>query len=304
MSQELGFIIDMMEEQLAKGNLRWLANFREIYRDYALDTFTIPIYAVGSLTEKGFFLSRIFSAFVTPKYKIHFLLCTSTELGVKSIRRLVLSCKRKFGPEDWVFITFIQVKPIEKAVKSTVLDLADDQVGLAIYSLTSKNEVSSDNVLGRALKRHLKLTEAKFEPLNVPDYLKSITIVFSLGVVFLVTLQFSGVPINMLLSLLVILAFSIVAAYPIYKRWFHTVFSVNSKGFRLWKGRDLVEGKWSDYTDISIYITPQHDTHLRLHCKEETVDIPLSKVGLSRKEAYSAIKQMLKKKRTTRVQQV
>ncbi|UCE28679.1 MAG: hypothetical protein JSV85_05215 [Candidatus Bathyarchaeota archaeon] len=296
MSQELGFIIDMMEEQLAKGNLRWLASFREIRRDYALGAFTIPIYAVGSLTEKGFFLSRIFSAFVTPKYKIHFLLYTSTELSVKSIRSLVLSCKRKFGSEDWVFITFIQDKPIGKAIKSTISSLADDKVGLAIYSLTSKSEVSSDNVLGRALKKHLKLTEARFEPLNVPDYLKSITIVFSLGVVFLVTLLFSGVPANAPLSLLVILAFSIVAAYPIYKRWFHTVFSVNSKGFKLWKGRDLVERRWSDYTDISIYITPQHDTHIRLHFKKETFDIPLSKVGLSRKEAYSTIKQMLRKK--------
>jgi len=30
--------------------------------------------------------------------------------------------------------------------------------------------------------------------------------------------------------------------------------------------------------------------------KEETFDIPISRVGLSRKEAYSTIKQMLKKK--------
>jgi len=296
MSQELGFITDMMEEQLAKGNLRWLANFKEIYRDYALDAFIIPIYAVGSLTEKGFFLSRIFSAFVTPKYKIHFLLYTSTELSIKSMRKLILSCKRKFGANDWIFITLVQAKPIEKAVKSVVLNLADDNVGLAIYSLASKDEVSSDNVLGRALKKQLKLTEARFEPLNVPDYLKSITIVFSLGVLFLVALLFLGVYTNVLLSLLIILSFSIIAAYPIYKRWFHTVFLVNSKGFRFWKGRELVEGRWSDYTDISIHITPQHDVHIRLHSKEETFDIPISRVGLSRKEAYSAIKQMLKKK--------
>ncbi len=289
----------MMEEQLAKGNLRWLANFREIYRDYALDAFIIPIYAVGGLTEKGFLLSRIFSAFVTPKYKIHFLLYTSTELNIKSMRKLILSCKRKFAANDWIFIALVQAKPIEKAVKSAALNLADDNVGLAIYSLASKDEVSSDNVLGRALKKQLKLTEARFEPLNVPDYLKSATIVFSLGVLFLVALLFLGVLgvyTNVFLSLLIILAFSIIAAYPIYKRWFHTVFLVDSKGFRFWKGRDLAEGRWSDYTDISIHITPQHDVHIRLHSKEETFDIPISRVGLSRKEAYSIIKQMLKKK--------
>jgi hypothetical protein len=295
MSQELSFIADMMEEQLAKGNLRWLANFTEIYRDYVLGDFVIPIYAVGSLTEKGFFLSRIFSFFVTPKYKIHFLLYTSAELSVKSLRKIILSCKRKFGADDWIFITLVHSRPIEKNVKNTVLNLADERVGVAAYSLASKDEISSDNVLGRALKKNLKLTEARFEPINVLDYLKSVAIVFTLGTLFLVALLFLEVNTNMFLSLLIMLAFSIIAAYPIYKRRYHTIFSVNSKGFKLWKGRNLVEGRWSDYKDISIYITPQHEACIRLYSKEETFDIPLSKVGLSRKEAYNAIKQILKK---------
>ena len=296
MPPELNFIADMMEERLAKGNLTWLANFTEIYRDYAIGDFKIPIYAVGSLTEKGFFLSRIYSFFVTPKYKIHFLLYTSAELSVKSLRKLILSCKRKFGADDWIFITLVQAKPVEKNVKSAVLNLADDKVGVAAYSLTSKSEISSDNVLGRALKKHLKLTEARFEAINVPDYLKSVTIVFSLGTLLLVALLFLGVYTNMLLSLLILLAFSIIAAYPIYKRRYHFVFSLDSIGFKLWKGGDLVEGRWSDYKDVSIHITPQHEAHIRLHSRKETFDIPLSRVGLSRKEAYNAIKQILKKK--------
>ena len=296
MSQELSFIADMMEEQIAKGNLRWLANFTEIHRDYALGDFTVPVYAAGSLTEKGFFLSRVFSFFVTPKYKIHFLLHTSTELSVKSLRKLILSCKHKFGADDWIFITLVHSKPVEKKVKSAVLHLADERVGVAAYSLVSKSEISSDNVLGRALKKNLKLTEARFEPLNVPDYLKSVAIVFSLGTLFLVALLSLGVYTNMLLALLIMLAFSIIVAYPIYKRRYHTVFSLNSKGFKLWKGRELVEGRWSEYADVSIHITPQHETHIRLYSKEGTFDIPLSRVGLSRKEAYNAIKQILKKK--------
>jgi len=297
MSQELSFIADMMEERLAKGNLTWLANFTEIYRDYILDDFTIPVYAVGSLTEKGFFLSRIFSYFVTPKYKIHFLLYTPTELSVKSLRKLILSCKRKFGADDWIFITLVHSKPIEKAVKDAVSNLADERVGVAAYSLASKSEISSDNVLGRALKKHLKLTEARFEAINISDYLKSLVIVFALGTLFLVALLFLGLRgSNMPLALLLMFAFSIIAAYPIYKKRYHTVFSVNSRGFKLWKGINLVEGKWSNYTDVSIYITPQHEACIRLYSKEETFDIPLSKVGLSRKETYNAIKQMLKKK--------
>jgi len=288
----------MMEEHLAKGNLTWLANFNEIYRDYVLDDFTVPVYAVGSLTERGFFLSRMFSFFVTPKYKIHFLLCTPTELSVKFLRKLILSCKRKFGADDWIFIALVYSKPLEKGVKDDISNLADERVGVAAYSLASKDEVASDNVLGRALKKHLKLTEAKFETINVPDYLKSVAIVFSLGTLFLVALLFLGLGISrfMPLALLIMLAFSIIAAYPMYKRRYHTVFSLDGKGFKFWKGGDLIEGKWSNYTDVSIYITPRREACIRLHSKERAFDIPLSKVGLSRKEAYNAIKQILKKK--------
>jgi len=297
MSLELNFIADMMEERLAKGNLSWLANFTEIYRDFVIGDFTVPIYAVGSLTEKGFFLSRIFSFFVTPKYKIHFLLYTSTEFSVKILRKLILTCKRKFGADDWIFIALVQSKPIRKALKDTILNLADEKVGITAYSLTSKKKISSDNVLGRALQKHLNLTEAKFEAINVSDYLKSVVIVFSLGTLLLIALLLLGLGSrNMPLSLLIMLAFSIIVAYPIYKRRYHTIFSLNSKGFKLWKGGSLIEGKWSDYTDASIYVNPQREAHIRLHSKEGKFDIPLSRIGLSRKEAYNAIKQILKKK--------
>jgi len=298
MSLELNFIADMMEERLAKGNLSWLANFTEIYRDYAIGDLIVPIYAVGSLTEKGFFLSRIFSLFVTPKYKIHFLLCTSMEFSVKVLRKLILSCKRKFGDDDWIFIALVQSKPLEKALKDTILNLADEKVGVTAYSLASKKGLSSDNVLGRALRKHLNLTEAKFEAINVSDYLKSVVIIFSLGTLLLVTLLFLGLGSrNMPLSLLIMLVLSIIIAYPIYKRRYHVVFSLNSNGFKLWKGGSLTKGKWSDYTNVSVYLSPQRETYIRLHSKGGTFDIPLSRIGLSRKEVYNAIKRILKKER-------
>lgn len=296
MSMELSFIADMMEERLAKGNLSWLANFTEIYRNYAIGDFTVPIYAVGSLTEKGFFLSRIFSFFVTPKYKIHFLLYTAAEFSVKTFRKLILSCKKKFGSNDWIFIALVQVKPMAKTLKDTILSLADERIGITAYSLSSKRKVWSDNVLGRALRKQLNLTEARFEAINVSDYLKSVATVFSLGTLFLVALLFVGLGApNMPLSLLIMLTFSIIAAYPIYKRKYHTVFSLNSRGFKLWKGSSLQEGKWSDYTDVSIYINPQREAYIRLHSKEGIFDLPLSRIGLSRKETYNTIRQILKK---------
>jgi hypothetical protein len=72
--------------------------------------------------------------------------------------------------------------------------------------------------------------------------------------------------------------------------------SLSSKGFQLQQGRGLTEGKWSNYSDVTMYITPKMETCLRLHSKEETFDLPLSRVSISRKEAYNAIRELIKKK--------
>jgi len=293
---ELNFVTDLVEERLAKGNLRWLANFKEIRRDYSLGEFTIPIYAMGGLEEKGFFLSRIFSALVTPKYKIHFLLYTSPEVDVKSLRNLIIACKKKFGAEDWIFIGLVQSKPIENTVKNAIKNIADKMVGVAAYSLTSKDTVSSENVLGKALRKQLKLTEAKFEALDVPNYLKSFAIVFIPATLTLIAISFlSSIPAINPLTLLLVAAFSVILSYQIYKTYYHTTLSLNNKGFEIREGKTVTQGRWSNFTDMTIYITPKHEACLRLYSKEKTLDLPVSRVGISRKEAYNTIKQLLKR---------
>lgn len=294
---ELNFVTDLVEERLVQGKLRWLANFKEIRRDYGLGEFTIPIYATGGLEEKGFFLSRIFSALVTPKYRIHFLLYTSPEVDVKFLRNLIVACKKKFGAEDWIFIGLVQSKPIEKAVKDAIKNIADKMVGVAACSLASKDTVSSENVLGKALRKQLKLTEAKFEAFDLPDYLKSFAMIFSLGTLMLVAVALFG---NMLIAvhpatLLVMAIISIIIGHKIYKTRYHNTLTLNGVGFELQKGTNVTDEKWSNFKDVSIHITPKHETCLRLYSKEKTLDLPLSRVGMSRKETYSIIKQLIKR---------
>jgi len=286
----------MVEEQLVKGNLRWLANFNEIHRDYPVGDTVFPIYASGGLQERGFFLSRIYSALVTPKYKIHFLLYTSPEIDPKTLRKLVLTFKSKFGAEDWVFLGLVQAQHFDKALENTVKNVTDKTIGITAYSLASKEIVSSDNVLGRGLAKQLKLTEAKFEAFDWPSYLKSFTIVFFLGTGLLIVISLSGLRQAIQpLTLLLMAAFSLIIGHRIYKTRYHTALTLNSKGFKLAKGNTVEEHKWADYKDVTIHITPQHETCIRLYSKEETFDLPLSRAGISRKEAYNAIKHLIKK---------
>ncbi len=295
--RELDFIVDMVEEQLVKGNLRWLANFSEIHKDYAVGDVIFPIYASGSLQERGFFLSKIYSSLVTPKYKIHFLVYTSPEIDPKQLRKLITACKGKFGADDWIFLALVQSQPLKKSLEDAVKNTADKTVGIATYSLASKESFSSDNVLGKGLAKQLKLNEAQFEAFDVPNYLKSFVIVFFFGTLLLVALAFSGwrqavQP----LTLLLMATFSLIIGHRIYKSRYHMTITLNSRGFQIKEGSTVKGGKWSDYTDVTVYITPRRETCLRLHAEKESFDLPISRAGISRKEAYNTIKQLIAKK--------
>ncbi len=293
---ELTFITDLVEESLAKGKFRWLANFKEIRRDHTIGEIRVPIYATGGLEEKGFFLSRIFSAFVTPKYKVHFLFYASPEIDTKTLRKMVLACKNEFGADDWIFIGLVQSRPFEKALNKAIEDIADNRVGVVAYSSATKSEISSQNVLGKALRKQLRLTEAKFEAIDFPDYLKSFAISFFLGTLMLVAIAYLGnIPAAIHPATLLFLAlFSVVVGYRIYKARFHVTLTLNSKGFHMRQGTTITEGKWSDFTDIALHITPKYETCLRLYSKAKTLDLPLSRTGVPRKDAYNAIKQLIK----------
>jgi len=294
---ELKFITDLVEEQLIKGHLRWLASFSEIRKDYPVEDITFPIYASGGLQEKGFFLSRIYSAFVTPRYKVHLLLYTSLEITPNFVRKIILALKHKFGSEDWIFLALAQGQPMGKALKESVEGVGDKTVGIAAYSVGAKDVATSNNVLGRGLAKQLKLNEAKYENFDVPNYLKSFTATFALGVFLLVFLAMSGARQAIQpLTLLIMLVFSIIVGYVIYKSRYHMAVSIDSKGFQLREGKKIKEGKWSDYSGLSVFISPRLETFLRLKSKDATFDLPLSRTGMPRRETYNMVKQLIKKK--------
>jgi hypothetical protein len=294
---ELRFITDLVEEQLVKGHLRWLASFSEIRKDYAVEDIVFPIYALGGLQEKGFFLSRIYSALVVPKYKVHLVLYTSPEINTSFLRKMVLALKRKFGAEDWIFLVLVQGQPVGKALKESIEGIDDKTVGVCAYGVGAKETVTSNNVLGRGLSKQLKLNEAKFEKFDVPNYLKSFTVTFALGMLLLVFLALSGAREAIQpLTLLIMVVFSLIIGQVIYKSRYHISVSIDSKGFQLREGKRIREGKWTDYSGLSIFVSPKLEICLRLKAKDETFDLPLSRTGMPRRETYSMVRQLIKNK--------
>jgi len=295
--QELDFITEAVEEQIIRGNLRWLANFNEIQRNYKVDDIVFPVYASGSLQERGFFLSRIFSALVTPKYKVHFFLYRSQSVDSKFLSRIIRLLKSKIDGENWIFLGLVQDQPLTKDLRKALAEIKDKNVGVAAYSLEAKETVSSDNVLGKGLTKQFKIAEAKFEAFDLPNYLKSFIIVLFLGVLLLGFLFISGLPQAITpLTLLLLVAFSLVLGHQIYKTRYHTTLVLSKRGFKLQEGQKITEGEWFEYTNVTIYITPSHETFLRLHGEKGNVDLPISRAGISRKEAYNTIMRLVKGK--------
>jgi predicted aminopeptidase len=137
----------------------------------------------------------------------------------------------------------------------------------------------------------------KYENFDVPNYLKSFTATFALGVFLLVFLALSGAQQAIQpLTLMIMLVFSIIVGYVIYKSRYHMSVSIDSKGFQLREGKKIKEGKWTDYSGLSIFISPKLETFLRLKSKDATFDLPLSRTGMPRRETYSIVKQLMKKK--------
>jgi len=295
---ELSLINDLVEERLVKGDLRWLANFNEIHKDYSVDGITFPIYASGGLQEKGFLLSRIFSGLVTPRYKVNFFFYGSSELEPKFLKKILLIFKKEFGIDDWIFLNLVQKHPFQKDLKQMVIEFADRNIGIAAFSLDTKEAISSNNTLGRNLLKNFNLTELKFEAFDLPDYLKSFTISFSLGMMALVATALIGIQQalnNLLLTTMFLTAFSVIIGHRIYKARYHVTLIIDDNGFKLGKGRRITEGKWSNYKNATIYITSSRETFLRLYSGKVVTDLPLSRTGMSRKEVYNLVRQLISK---------
>ncbi len=291
---ELTFITDMIEDQLVKGRFRWLANFNEVRRGYAIEDLTFPIYASGGLQEKGFLLSRIYSTMVVPRYKVHLLLYTAPEITKELLRKIIFVLKRKFLAPDWVFLILVQGQPIGKSLKDSIEEIDDKNLGIAAYGLGAKDTITSNNVLGRGLGKQVKPTEVKYEIFDTPNYLKSFTATFALGIGLLVFLGLSGLAIAIQpATILIMLVLAVVLGYVIYKQRYHMSVTIDSKGFKLQEGKKITEKKWGSYSKVSIYISPRLEVFLRLKSKDETFDLPVSRTGLPRRETYHMVKHIL-----------
>ena len=87
---------------------------------------------------------------------------------------------------------------------------------------------------------------------------------------------------GLLICTVIIAVASIPLGWHLYKRYFHCIFTYDEDTFSFRKGRRyLLEGRWSDFTLVSL-TRSGYDFNIRLYKDEkEYVELPVSKVKLN-----------------------
>jgi hypothetical protein len=72
-----------------------------------------------------------------------------------------------------------------------------------------------------------------------------------------------------------------VLGWYLYKQWYHMVFSFDSVGFKLRKGKNPpVAHQWSEFSKVSVARSEYDEFKVKLYSNGDAVDIPASKLKL------------------------
>ena len=154
-------IVDSVEKQLMKGKGRWVADFKESFREYRVRDLKFDALVRGDTRVKGFFLSRLFSFMLNPNYEVAcFILSLDTRerLDEKSLARYLTAIKSFMKKEkiDWSWFLLVGTR-FGGGVKNAVAGLSDRALGVALVDSESREMVNSGSYLGRQFKKYIKI---------------------------------------------------------------------------------------------------------------------------------------------------
>jgi len=154
-------IVDSVEKQLMKGKGRWVADFKESFREYRTHGLTFDVLVRGDTKVKGFMLSRLFSYMLNPNYQVAcFILSLDSgeRLDEKSLARYLTAIKSFMKEEkvDWSWFLMVG-RRFGGGVKKAVAGLSDRALGVALVDPESREMVNSGSYLGRQLRRYIKI---------------------------------------------------------------------------------------------------------------------------------------------------
>lgn len=146
-----------LESGLVLGGGRWIADFNEAFRDYNLDGLTFDLLVVGSMRNRGFFVSRFLAWLTVPNYwAACFVYSGDPELG--QLPRLLRTISKFMEKNEytWSWLVLTKEGPFSRKARSMVESHNQHEIGIALVDLVSQEIVASKSRVGRWMPRFIK----------------------------------------------------------------------------------------------------------------------------------------------------
>ncbi len=281
-----------LEEKLIRGGAVWIATFKDFYRNYRIGDKKFLLYAEGDTYVKGFFLSRIFSFFVSPRRKAYFFVDHVEKTTDAYISRIMDICSDVGEEDDYIMVSILtNEEDVKGSIRRKLEGMKGGNIGISIISLSSGKRYYSNNFLGRALRR-ITGEGMEISLLHGGDLFKSISIVLILSLLIISFMHiFNIIRIDMVMILLAI-ALSLILGYIFYRRVFHTTFTFTFDGFIIKRGKWIYEGKWLNFKRGWIHVE-KGEEYIRLEGDDGYIDIPTRRIGLDKDMLMKFIKKKI-----------
>lgn len=150
-------------EEVMSGRGRYIAEFSEAFKDFKLNGFTFSYFVKGNTFIKGFFLSRMFSYFVNPRYNVAcFLLKTDKKFGKKHLLRRIRTINKYAKKTNSRYVWFLLFSShVNDSLRETIKTL--DAYNLAVICIDTETgeKIHTVSFLGRQGKSLIRVKKEK-----------------------------------------------------------------------------------------------------------------------------------------------
>lgn len=153
--------VTRLEKTLMTGRGGWIADFNESSRNLKINDVVFDAVIEGNTRMKGFLLSRLFSFLLNPNYSVSCFVLSS-----RSVRKLdqeflqkVLSAVRTYMKRMEIKWSWLFIFSTEKTqrLKHTVERIDNQNLGIVLADINSKEIFHSNSYLGKQAKRFIKI---------------------------------------------------------------------------------------------------------------------------------------------------
>jgi hypothetical protein len=156
--------VAVLERDILAGRLRWIADLNETFRNRYVEGQIFELFARGQTRSKGFLLSQFFAWTVLPNYKVSLFAKVIRDQAnflrgslIELIRLITKNMERNGLKWAWLVLLFEGDPP--SRISTLIEEYNKNEIGIASVDTYSGGVLTSNNLLGKALVKYMKLNK-------------------------------------------------------------------------------------------------------------------------------------------------